>query len=118
MRRTKLCHQGSTSDYGTGLNGGYYRPLKILASYEQRETTRDLNQSGLGVDDKFDVSFRMIGHPSVETQDIIVDTIADTRFLVKKQRTVVFPGTSIAIVQILNATQIPSTDPVYKIQTP
>ena len=104
------------SDFGTGLNGGYFRPLKILVTYEDQKATRVLNEGGLGVNETQDVTFRMIGFPLVETQDIIADTVGDARFIVKNVIPTVFPGTGLVLVQKIEAGFIPTTDPIYQIE--
>lgn len=106
----------NVTHYGTGIVGGYFDPLKIWCSYEDGSYTRTLDQAGMGVNDVMDVSLRMIGYPSVETHDVIADTIGDARFIIKKVTPTYFPGTSICIVQKLEASYIPNTDPIYKIK--
>lgn len=105
----------NVSHFGTGLSGGYFKPLKVMFTYEDGNSSRTLDQAGLGVNDVNDVSLRMIGHPLVETHDVIVDTIGDARFLVKKATPTFFPGTCLNIVQKIEASQLPTTDTVYKI---
>lgn len=106
----------NVSDFGTGLNGGYYSPVKIITSYEQGKQTRTLSEAGLGLNESFIVKMRMIGYPYVETQDIIVDGDTDERFIVKEVESIFFPGTSIVLIQTLTAGFVPYTDPIYKIQ--
>jgi len=105
----------NTTDYGTGLDGGYFKPLKVLFAFEHNKLSRTLNQAGMGVSDVLDVSLRMIGHPLVETYDVLVDTIGYARYVVKATQSYTFPGTGIAIMQQLEASQVPYTDPIYQI---
>jgi hypothetical protein len=106
----------NTSDFGTGLDGGYYKAVKVLASYESNKQTRLLNDGGLGTTETFEVLFRMVGYPNVESQDVIIDADSSNRFLVKQVDSVYFPGTSIVVVQKLQASMIPTTDPIYQIE--
>lgn len=106
----------NVSDFGTGLDGGYYKPLPILVSYEDGKYSRLLNEAGLGVSDMMDLSLRTIGFPIIESHDVISDTIGDSRFLVKNVTPSVFPGTGIVIIQKLEVSYLPTTDPIYQIK--
>lgn len=108
----------NTSSFGTSFENGYFKPIKVLFSYEDRKFTRILNQTGMGVNDVKDVSLRLPGFPTVGTHDIIIDTDEDSRYLVKTATAITYPGTSIDMVQKLEASLIPPTDPVYQILIP
>lgn len=105
----------TTVDFGTGIDGGYFAPLKIMISYEDYQSSRVLNQEGLGTSDTVDISFRTLGFPLVESRDIIVDTRADQRFIVKRSAPVIFPGTSLILTQKLDTSLLPYSDNIYKI---
>jgi len=106
----------NTTDYGTGLDGGYYGVVPILFTYENSNNEQTLNPAGLGVSDVNDYALRMVGHPIVEVKDVIIDRYADYRMIVKKVEPIVFPGTGIVLVQKIEASEIPATDNIYKIE--
>jgi hypothetical protein len=105
----------NTSDFGVGLVDGYFAPLKIFMSQEQVQQERKQDAAGNGVIETFIVDFRMIGYPTVEVHDVLVDGDDDRRFIVKSVDQTFFPGTDIVIIQQVKTWLIPNTDPVYDI---
>jgi hypothetical protein len=106
----------NTTNQGTNFVAGYYPPIGLYYSCEKANNTRKLSE--LGVNEIYVQELRTIGFPSIDTYDILVDSTNDTRWLIKERQAFTIPGTSLAVVQIMEAQAIPVTDPVYKITTP
>jgi len=108
-----------TSDYGTGIVGGYHEPLAIWASREQKQKTKNLEgQMGLGIEEADILNLRILSFPIVSVRDIIVFPDDDRRFRVLGEPAPVrtrFPGTHIFVTQLLTLRLIPPSDTVYKI---
>jgi len=87
-----------------------------MYSFEDNKISRTQDQSGLGVTETEQCSLRMVGFPSVNTQDIIVD--GSRRYLLKDVQPVIFPGTSMLTIQTIQAQALAITDPVFQLETP
>lgn len=108
----------SANSQGTQYVTAYYDPLIILASMEDTAQTRRLASDGFGVMDVEQATFRTVGFPIIETYDIIVDVIADKRYIVKEVEKISYPAGNIVMIQILKTQAIPVTDPIYNIVVP
>lgn len=108
----------TTSEFNTGLEGGYYPPIPMWYTYEEFQQTKELVASGFGVNEDITVKFRTIGYPLIEVRDIMVNRETDSRYNVMKVDAFSFPGTNIIVVQTITVKRIPPTDTVYKIQMP
>lgn len=106
----------NVTDFGTGIDGGYFDPIKVVFSYEDDDTKRGYSADGFGVSESYTCSLRMVGFPAIDTYDILVDPISDARYIIKDVKTDSFPATAIPVVQVLTASQLPVTDPVYQIK--
>lgn len=112
---TGLALTATSPNYGQQKTNGYYKPLPIYISIENRQTVRQLNPDGTGVLEATQILSRVPGFPGVETNDIIVDSASNLRYLVKDRQATIFPGTGLITSQTLKLSLLPVTDPVYTI---
>lgn len=103
-------------DYGTGLAGGYHKPLKVIYKRLGSQEDESLNVQGFGANSTLVIKVRMVGFPYIDRNDILV-TLEDERYTVKEVDRKMFPGTNMVIIQTADMTRIPSTDSIYKIET-
>ncbi len=107
----------SNGSFGVGIKGGYFEPLLIKYTLENKSTSLDFSQEGKGSTYKELVKIRMVGFPYVDQHDILVSK-EGKRYRISEQSEIFFPGTTIALIQNIVATIIPNTDTVYSINTP
>jgi hypothetical protein len=105
----------NVSDFGTSFEGGYFRPLKTLMSYEAVKQDRKLSDQGFGTVESSAIRARMAGFPIANPEDIIVDAGDSTRYRIMDQQVKRLPGTSLCISQIITIETIATSDIVYKI---
>ena len=101
--------------HGSSIVAGYYKPLHTLYSVEEGNDTRRIDPGGTGALEVSQISVRMLGFPALHYNDIVIDYDQDYRYIVKDRQEVEFPGTSITIIQKLQLSLIPPSDPVYSI---
>lgn len=100
-------------DFGTGIDGGYYPPVKILFSYEGQRQAKALDPSGKGIAVGGTVNYRMVGFPLVSNRDVVVDTGDGLRYSISNWQQTLFPGTNISLIQRGTMELITPTDPIY-----
>lgn len=105
----------SRSDLGTGITGGYYKPLLVTYSREDMKASSQLSQEGLGTTTSEVQKQRFVGFPIIEPYDILV-TDSNHRYRYTQVNTTFMPGTDIIIIQQCEATLLPPTDPIYSIE--
>ena len=106
------------SDYGTGIVGGYYRPLGMMWALEKQNQSKKLSGDDTNVHEDYTIDIRTIGFPSLDDRDIIIDASDDTRYSVESHNNKYFPGTTVNILQTATLKQLSPTDSVYNIQVP
>ncbi len=104
-----------STDYGTGLVGGYHNPLTFMYKRVQVDQITKRDPSGNGVTENESLKIRTIGFPLIEEKDIIV-TNSNERYICLTTKYTYYPGTDIKLIQILDLSLIQSTDVVYKIE--
>jgi hypothetical protein len=107
----------SAGSYGVGMTGGYYDPVLLKYTLEERNTELGLAQDGKGTSYQEIIKIRMSAFPMVEPNDILVNEEGN-RYNVTKQNEIFFPGTMISLVQDITAQIIPPTDSVYDMTIP
>ena len=106
----------TTSEYGTGLTGGYHKPISMFAQVVQSQNAKKLDPAGDGVKETQVKALRMIGFPLISPRDVIVFPQTDTRYMIQgTPRYVFFPGTEVCIVQEHTGMLLPQSDTVYQI---
>lgn len=110
-----LAMTDSAPDQGNVFVSGYYDPIRSFMSIENGNDVFAMDPNGTGAIANTRLEVRMLGFPYVNYNDIIIDVDADLRYIVKDRDEVNFPGTSIVLLQTLQLSLIPSSDPVYSI---
>lgn len=105
----------SSPHQGNMFVSGYYAPVKSFMSIESGNDVFAMDPGGTGAIANTRLEVRMLGFPYVNYNDIIIDFDADLRYIVKDRDEVNFPGTSIVLLQTLQLSLIPPSDPVYSI---
>lgn len=106
------------NNYGNHFDTGYYDPVSTMFSQEDGHDTFKLDPAGTGTVNRSDMSVRMVGFPLVHYNDILIDIDQDYRYLIKDRQEITFPGTSIVMIQLLQVSLLPTTDPIYKYELP
>ena len=107
----------SAGSYGVGIQGGYYSPVLIRLSIENREVKEDYDETGHGIIRHETVATRAAGFPFIDQHDIVV-TPDGKRYIVKSPGNKFFPGTTMILLQLSVMNSVPSTDTVYHIPVP
>ena len=108
----------NTSDYGTGIVGGYYRPLGMMWTLEKQNQSKKLASDDSNLHEDYTIDIRTIGFPALEDRDIIIDASDDTRYSVESHNNKYFPGTTVNILQTATLKQLSPSESVYNIQVP
>lgn len=103
------------TDFGTGIKGGYYKPLLVSYSREELQSSSQLNEQGFGTTTSELQKHRFVGFPIMEPYDILV-TDSNHRYRYSKVSSTFMPGTDLIILQLCEATLLPPTDSIYSIE--
>ena len=114
---TGIPRADNTQDFGTGVNGGYYPPLKSLYRRDSYNQEVKLEESGLGVTEKAVMGASLLSFPLLSVHDVLVDK-DDLRYHVSNVVQRLYPGTNIVMKQNCSVNLIASTDTVYRIELP
>lgn len=112
---TGLALTSTSPNFGSAKRGGYYNPIKFYMTLEDGECTRKLNPDGAGILESLQLTMRVPSFPIIDTNDVVVDLTADSRYLVKDRQNTPFPGTSLNVIQTIRLSLIPPTDAIYNI---
>lgn len=104
----------NTGSVGTGLVGGYYKPIPITYGREGADSSTELSHEGFGTSSQEVQKHRIVGFPMVEPYDVLVSD-GNERYRYTKTAPVFMPGTDIVIVQTCDCSLLPPSDPVYSI---
>ncbi len=105
------------SDFGTGLEKGYYPSVQVSYSREFMESTAQLSSEGFGTTTQEVQKHRYVGFPVLEPYDILV-TDTNQRYRYVKCSPTCMPGTDMILLQICDAVLLPPTDSIYRILVP
>ncbi len=105
------------NSFGTGFQGGYYPPLKVMFSREDSKDQMQLSQGGDGITQEKTLTARFVGFPLISTRDVLALSNGERYNLVESGQSY-YPGTNIIVIQQCQAKLIPPTDPVYSIEVP
>lgn len=108
----------NTTDYGTGIVGGYHSPLSFLISRENTATDRRFKNDGYGIEENYEVVARTVGFPNVENRDVVIFKNEGDRYSVQAVTPILFPGTDLQIIQKVSLKLIAPTDTIYNIPLP
>jgi len=108
----------NVGNFGTGIVGGYYKPLPLAMVIESNAKDKSLSPDGQNVKEVYELSVRINGFPMVDTYDVIVRADNNKRYNVVGIRSINFPGTNICIGQTLDIKLLPIGDNIYQIPTP
>jgi len=104
--------------YGQKYNGGFEEPIYThMLGLQQRMDITISVQTGEGEVDKYAYAIRMLAEPTIAHDDIIVDVVTNTRYAVKKVDRPQFKGVH-DVVQMILATAIDRSSPLYEYQVP
>jgi hypothetical protein len=103
--------------YGVGSLGGYYDPVLMQLSIENRKVAEGYNEEGRGIAFNESLGARCVGFPFVDQHDIIVTQDAK-RYTVIDAINKYFPGTTLIILQMPVLRLVPNTDTIYNIAVP
>lgn len=104
----------NTEDFGSRLKSGFYDPIPVLMSIEQRNDALFLDPNGIGTSQIKTRVIRFSGFPIATTRDIIVLKNGE-RYIVNKYSIKNYPATEIMLVQNMECSIVPNTDPIYSI---
>ncbi len=102
------------TDFGTGVDGGYYRPFATYYRMENIESEVKLNDQGTGINDNTVLRVSLPGFPILSVKDIIV-TEDDIRYIINSLNFKYFPGTNIVIKQTGMLNMLPLSDKIYQL---
>lgn len=109
----------NSSDYGTGIKGGYYNPVGLLWSVEDADEKKVISNDNTNLKEPYDLTIRTIGFPQIEENDVLITRDEDIRYIVtSREGGAEFPGLPFKIIQIVKLNQIPFTDKIYQIPIP
>lgn len=111
-----IAHQ--SGDYGTGFNGGYYKPLPIHMAYMRGSYDARMSDQGFGVVNPATSQVRMAPYPLADFRDIIVTASTNTRYNIATVSHTYFPSTFISVTQTGEIKEIPPTDTLYELEVP
>jgi hypothetical protein len=102
-------------NHGNEKTKGYYDQIHSWMSNAGGQSINRLDPSGTGSVNRFIQQVRMLPFPIVNYNDIVIDVDSDLRYIVKEVDMVTYPGTSIILVQNVQLSLLPTSDPVYLI---
>jgi len=102
---------------GTKFLGGYHGPYYGFATFSVTRVHKKHAEDGAGVDDDRMHQVRMIGHPAMIRDDVIVDIAGDRRYIVDEVASEL-ELRRIPIIQILQVHEAERCDIVHKLGEP
>lgn len=102
-------------NHGNEKTKGYYDQIHSWMSNAGGKSINRLDPSGTGAVNSFIQQVRMLPFPIVNYNDIVIDVDADLRYIVKEVDFVTYPGTNIILIQNVQLSLLPTSDPVYSI---
>lgn len=96
----------------------YYPPIAVLYSMEHIDQDKHLSEEGFGTIENITANIRMVGYPSLDVYDVIVDRATDQRYVIRRKKSSCFPGTNIELIQVFTAMLMPPTDDIYQLDLP
>jgi hypothetical protein len=99
---------------GTKYLGGYHGPYYGFATFSTTKAHKQHAQDGAGVDDDRKHQVRMIGHPAMIRDDVIVDLRSDKRYVVDIV-TSELELRRIPVIQVLEVHETDRTDVRHKL---
>lgn len=102
-------------DHGNIKTKGYYDPVNSWMSTAGGQSINRIDPNGAGTINSFIQQVKMLPFPIVNYNDIVIDVDADLRYIVKEVDFVTYPGASIVLIQNVQLSLLPTSDPVYSI---
>lgn len=102
---------------GAQYEGGYTGPYEVWVEFSLRKSAKRFEEAGYGVTDAQVVESRLIGHPFINADDVLVDKFADRRYGIQfiDSRVEV---RRVPILTIIRINELIMSDPAYKLGKP
>jgi hypothetical protein len=99
---------------GAKYEGGYTGPYEVWAEFSLRKSSKQHDAGGFGLTDAQPVQIKLIGHPFVNSEDVVVDRDADRRYAVQAISSTV-EVRRVPILTTTSANELTMTDMAYKL---
>jgi hypothetical protein len=102
---------------GVGFNPPYHGPYEVWGTFSPTRKNTELKPDGTGLQQVYSWQVRLIGFPFIKDRDIIVDIKSDKRYSVDgiEHLTEI---RRIPVVQQVRVLELPTSDPIYRLDTP
>jgi hypothetical protein len=101
---------------GTGRLPPYHGPYEIWTTFSPTSRNIEVRGDGNGLQQIYSWQVRVIGFPYIKDNDIIVDAVQDKRYIVDGIQHLM-ELRRVAVVQVVRVTELPMSDPAYKLGT-
>jgi len=99
---------------GAKYEGGYTGPYEVWASFSPRKSDKKFEAGGYGLTDSQQFTVKLIGHPFINSGDVVVDKLADRRYSIQVIDSLV-EVRRVPILTTCAATELSMSDMAYKL---